>query len=219
MQYPGPTALDFDDVRALNRALLNLLASNTDLAAGLRDDLAAQLRTLSRYARSCLAEAPFLLMSFREHDQALWDRVHERNPDADLFAGLAGAATDRSRLAAAGLGFAWQLARRNPYALRLVCGASLHWCERLCDSPLMDVITRVSAHDDLLVLRSAGDVNFWSKLLTSGVSCSEQVRTAAHLTALQMMLTRPPQRPARPWATAACRTRVPTLSVADKGER
>ena len=219
MQYPGPTALDFDDVRALNRALLNLLAENADLRAGLRDDLAGRLHTLSRRARARLAQTPFLLMSFREDDQALWDRIHDRNPDADLFAGLAGAATDRSRLAEAGLGFAWQLARRNPYALRLICGASLHWCERLCDSPLMDVITRVAAHEDLLVLRSAGDVNFWSKLLTSGVSRTERVRTAAHLTALQMMLTRPPGVPVRPWATAACRTRVPTLKVADKRER
>ena len=223
MQYSGPKALDFDDVHALNRAFLTRLHDDPWLMRrllGLRDDLATRLTALTPGQLERLAMAPFLLFSFRERDERFWDIVHAGEPPRyDLFAERSAPSAEVGRLIAAGLGFVWQLARRNPYVLRLICGASLHWCERLGDMPLLNVLDRASARDDLLALRSAHDANLWRKLLWSGVSRREEVRTAAHLCALHMMLTRPDPARVAEWSSAACRTRVPAAKFSGAGQR
>ena len=142
MSYPGPQSVDFDDVRALNRTFLKRLQEDPTLAGRavqLREDLTRRLADLSPQQADRLAEAPFLLMSFRENDDRFWDDLYAADPHRDLYEEPA-APDDTSRLIAAGLGFAWQLARQNPYALRLVGGASLHWCERLGQRPLIQVL-------------------------------------------------------------------------------
>lgn len=217
MQYPGPQLVDFDDVNALNRAFLTLMRRDSNAQQhlrGLRGDLAKHLLSLSPDQTERLAMAPFLLFSLRERDRRFWDEVHAGMPSRDLFSEQT-MTFQTSRLVAAGLAFIWQLARKNPYALRLICGASVHWCERLADQPLVQVLERATARDDVLTLRSAVDVNVWRKLLTGGVSKQECVRVAAQLSALHMMLTRPYKEPPGTWACAACRTRVPALSVAE----
>ena len=220
MHYPGPDRVDFDDVHALNQAFLALLRQEQRVArlvVGLRDDLSARFAALSERQAERLARAPFLLMSFRENDERFWDEVHAAEPRYDLFA--ESPPTDSARLVAAGLGFAWQLARQNPYALRLVCGASLHWCERLSERPLVHILDCAAARDDILILRADADANLWSKLLFAGVSNVARLRAAAHLSSLQMLLTRTSDEPRVRWASAACRTRVPNLSIARDGDR
>lgn len=217
MQYPGPQLVDFDDVNALNRAFLTLLRRDSNAQQhlrGLRGDLAKHLLCLTPGQTERLATVPFLLFSLRERDRRFWDEVHAGEPRRDLFSDKS-MTIQTSRLVAAGLGFIWQLARKNPYALRLICGASVHWCERLADQPLVRVLERATARDDVLTLRSAVDVNVWHKLLNGGVSRQERLRVAAQLSALHMMLTRPYKESATGWASAACRKRVPALSVAD----
>jgi hypothetical protein len=217
MLYPGPDSCDFDDVRALNRAFLTLLRDCGGAERPLQQlpgELAKRLLTLSPGQTDRLAGVPFLVFSFREREQSFWDQLHTGEPRYDLFAECPPSA-DGGRLIAAGLGFAWQLARQNPYALRLVCGASLYWCEQLTERPLVDVISRACAHDDLLVLRGNRNPDLWQKLLSAGVDRSDRVRSAAHLSALQMLLTQTPKERARVWRSAACRSNAPVRSVAD----
>ena len=217
MHYPGPELVNFDDVAALNRAFLELLGGEScagQCLVDLRDDLAVRLRGLTPTELDRLAGTPFLLVSFREHDRVFWDRILDTEPRADLFAGTA-AAGEASQVIAAGLSFVWQLARQNSYALRLVCGASLHWCERIAERPLVGILNRARSQDALLTLRSAADANLWRKLLYGGVSVCEDIRAAAHLGALQMMLTRSDSGMRPAWSSAACRTRVPSLGVVE----
>lgn len=220
MLYQGPELVDFADVSALNRAFLSHLSSARDAQrhlVGLREDLSHRLRSLSPGQLERLASAPFLLFSFRERDRRFWDEVHAGDSGVDLFA-EAPSSPERGQLVAAGLGFVWQLARQNPYALRLICGASVHWCERIAAQPLINVIGRAAVRDDLLRLRCVLDTNIWSKLLFGGVSRRDDIRLAAQLSTLHMMLTRPVKEPATVWASAACRSRMPTLSIAEGDE-
>ena len=110
-----------------------------------------------------------------------------------------------SGLVAAGLGFLWQLAQRNPYAARLVSGASLNWCEQLSASTLMNLLSRALEDQALLAPRMAGEPDIWNRLLTAGVSNRRDTRHAARVSALQTLLTRRPLRHSRPLAAAACR--------------
>ncbi len=223
MHFSGPKAQDFDDVHALNRAFLELLRRDPWLGRRIDDlsaELAARLRSASRTQLERLAGTPFLLFSFRERDVRFWDNVHAGGPPHyDLFTARRAPSHAGARLIAAGLGFAWQLARQNPYALRLICGASLYWCERLSELPLVYLLDRATTRDDLLLLRSADDANLWRKLLWDGVSRREEVRVAAQLGALHMMLTRPDARRETEWSSAACRTRVPAVRIAHERKR
>ncbi len=214
MPLRGPLAVDYRNVEALNRAYLGLLRSNTAARASL-GELSASLRhritSLTRHQVERLGATPFLLLSLRERDDRLWDQL------------LCGAgelpvgplSEDLDRLRAAALGFVWQLARQNPYTLRLTCGASLHWCERIAERTLFDLLAAAAPYPDLLVLRRDDDHELWHKLLVDGISRNTAVCRAAHMSALQTVLTRQAVSAPRRWAVAACRTR-PGLQVADE---
>ena len=214
MLYACPEPDDFAETRTLNSAFLALLGARSGSEkhlGGLHPQLVDRLRSLDSAQVDRLADVPFLLLSFREADRNLW----EQGPTGDAVAEPAEYSpldTEREQLVAAALGFAWQLARRNPYALRLLSGASLHWCERLAEQPFIAVVRRASAGADLPRLRAARDTNVWRKLLTDGVSSRGGIRRAAQLSSLQMRLTRPPAEPPR-WATAACKTPVTALTL------
>lgn len=209
MDYRGPCRVDYDNVRALNEALLAYLASVPDdpALAGLPTATAGRLATLTATERRRLAAAPFMLMSFRERDPGSWDGVLDAQGEPDLFAGSG----DRLGLIAAGLGFVWQLARQNPYAARLICGASLHWCEALAEQTLCAVLAAAAVRDELLVLRAADRVRLWDLLLDAGVSRRGEIRRAAHISALHAILSGAPVE--RQWQAAACPMHRPSLSV------
>jgi hypothetical protein len=94
-----------------------------------------------------------------------------------------------AELAAATLGFLWQLARRDAYAARVLSGASIEWCERLAGSLLLDVLAFGTRDPELLRLRLAAHPTFWNKLLAAGTGGEREVRLAARACALQTALT------------------------------
>lgn len=220
MDYPGPHHADFRNVRSLNREYLMLCSRLAPGSAGdspLADDLATLLSGLRPAQCERLAETPFLLFSFRERDADYWSRLLDADSHPDLFD--AGSAGDDAvtRLVAAGLGFVWQLACQNPYAARLICGASMHWCERLAEKTLFEVVAVAAARPDLLVLREADHEPLWRKLLERGISSQREIRNAAHISALQLVLTTANRHDVRHAAVAACRAR--SLRVADEMPR
>ncbi len=217
MAFNGPASVDFRNVDALNRAYLTLLQADTSARRSL-DELSSPLRrrmtTLSSRQVRRLSTTPFLLLSLRERDDYVWDQVLAGEGEGDLQ--IEPLADDLDRLRSATLGFVWQLARQNPYTLRLTCGASLHWCERIAERTFFDLLVAVSPYPDLLVLRRGDDHDLWQKLLVDGISKDAGVRRAAHVSALQTVLTRQAAAGPRRWAVAACRTTHPELHVADE---
>lgn len=216
MQYLGPAAVDFAEVVALNRAFLVLVNADPNapqFLRGLDESLACRLRSLTPAQCERLACAPFLLFSVGEGDVSPWADQGPSAAPEDLFAEASGQDA-QARLMAAALGFVWQLARQNAHSLRLLTGASLHWCERLADQPLLTVIERGSADPELLRLRGAENTSVWQKLLVDGVRQRETLRVAAQLSAMHMMVTGLGAVLSTRWASAACRSRPPTLSVA-----
>jgi hypothetical protein len=217
MAFNGPLSVDYHNVAALNRAYLSLLQTNGGAGQTVRElsgPLRRRLTSLTRQQVQRLSAAPFLLFSLRERDDSMWDQILSDNESRDLL--VEPFANDLDRLRSAGLGFVWQLARQNPYTLRLTCGASLHWCERIAERTFVGLLAAVSPHPDLLVIRRGDDHDLWQKLLGDGISGDTGVRRAAHMSALQTVLTRTPTSVPRSWAVAACRTRHPGLQVAEE---
>jgi hypothetical protein len=217
MAFNGPQAADYDNVASLNRAYLSVLCRDARSHAGLAHlsaDLYGRLIELTAHQVERLAEAPFLLLSFREHDEHYWNKVLDESADRDLFS--VSDCVDLDTVVSAGLGFVWQLARQNPYTLRLFCGASLYWCERIAEQTFYNLVTSVAAQGSIPELRNAHDQKLWHKLLIHGVSKSSVIRQAAHLSALQSVLTRPgnPRQPH--WARAARTSGRTGLRVADE---
>jgi hypothetical protein len=221
VDFRGPGATDFENVHSLNRAFLRLLKGVRDARAclhGVPAGLAARLLTLPEAEAGRLADAPFLLLSFRERDDDFWETIFANVSHGDLFALPEPPSDDLGRLISAGLGFVWQLARQNPYAARLICGASLNWCEQLTERTFFQVLSSAGTRADVMTLRCGSDAELWAKLLASGVSREKQVRRAAHISALQSVITRASMPDRKKWAAAACAAKMPTLKVADRSQ-
>lgn len=222
MPFEGPDATDFANVTSLNRAFLTLLASGgTDDVGldGLAPPLERQLASLDAGRIERLASTPFLLLSLRERDAAYWERILAPGRTGDLFGVPKSPGDAYQRVVSAALAFVWQLSRQNPYAARLICGASVHWSETLAERTFYALLSAAGHRRDLLVLRSAGDQNLWRKLLQYGAHTSPKIRHAAHVCALQSLLTRQQTAPATRLATAACGFRQKGLRVAEEGKR
>jgi hypothetical protein len=217
MEFQGPDATDYDNVKTLNLAFLTLLRRGAASAClgGLPQALAARLAALSEGEATRLAATPFLLMSFRERDHRFWDAVFAADANPDLFAVPQTASEELGRLISAGLGFVWQLAKRNPYAARLTCGAGLRWCEQLTEHTFFRLLAVTGMRAEVLVLRSSSDAELWTKLLQHGTSRELQVRRAAQVSALQSILTQASRPSGTTLAAAACRTQTPSLKVAE----
>jgi len=221
MNFTGPEPTDLVNVKSLNHAfLLQLRASSSGRQWRRRLPTAVQLmvKGLTDLQIGRLSATPFLLMSLRERDADYWHVLTTDDSNPDLLL-----ATDRNAdsesLSMAGLAFLWALAGRNPYAARLVSGATLNWCEHLADCILLQLLQRTAGRHDLLQPRLAGSEEFWNKLLGPGLSSERDVRKAAHLTALQSILTEDPTAHYRPLKAAACSTLAPSLRVADRNRR
>jgi hypothetical protein len=217
MSFEGPETRDYENVVSLNLAWLDSLkhdrAARTVLAS-CAGPQGQQLCGLDPVDAARLAESPFLLFSYREHDHDYWDRIFARPRGRDLFD--APATGQVATLTHAALGFIWQLASRNPYALRLFSGASLHWCECIADLTFIRLLEAVRSAGDIPVLRLAGNQPMWLKLLSEGVSSDSSTRHAAQFAALQTILTDCAlHREREPIARAARGTKPPGLRVAD----
>ncbi len=221
MEFAGPEAADFANVCALNSAFLELARRRRLSRAclnGLDERLANRLQGLSDVQARRLACAPFLLFSFRERDARLWEQLFKAAGNPDLFAASSAASDELARLTAAGLGFVWQLAQRNPYAARVLAGATLHWCEQISERTFFQLLAVTRIREDLLQLRSGGAGDFWLKLLDAGVVRQDRVRQCAHISALQAMLTHDRSNIRQTWATAARKMDRTGLHVAEESD-
>lgn len=216
MDFFGPEPADFANVTALNKAFLMRLRGplpGERLRRCLPSRSQQSIKGLTNLQVERLSALPFLLLSVRERDQACWCTLADNEPNQDLlFAGDEGA----DEIVTATLSFLWQLARRNPYAVRLISGASLVWCEQLADYTLLTLLQRAAIRNDLLQPRLADNEDFWLRLLGSGLSPDSQVRRAAHIASLQVMLTEDPAVHYRSMKAAACSSPVPARRVADR---
>ncbi len=220
MHYHGPDQADLTNVFVLNTAFIawqrtRSLENVRD--SGTSPEIRARLAALSLEQRERLARTPFLLMSLSEDDEARWQSLFAEQQTRDLLRCVQIRDEVASRLTAAGLGFLWQLAQRNPYATRLVSGASLTWCEQLAACTLMDLFTRALGDQTLLAPRMADKAGLWDKLLSAGVSNRRHLRLAARAAALQTVLTSSSVRPYRALAAAACQ--VPPARIRRSGKR
>lgn len=221
MEYKGPETTDLRDACALNTAFLEYLSGNN--GEQMRRELPASLRSvvaaLSSRQIERLAAVPFLLMSLSESDDTYWDRLMLERPVRDLFTPSHSAADPLAQIASAALAFLWQLARKNPYAVRLICGASLNWCEQLAASTLLHVLQRANDDQRVVQPRLAADSVFWHRLLGAGLSSESGVRRASHLSALQTVLTPVVGTSNHRFRSAACFSSVPTLEIREQREQ
>jgi hypothetical protein len=217
MAFSGPELSDYENVVSLNKAWLGLLQHDTRLRGGLvglPDSLHGRITNLSKSQIARLAATPFLLFSFREEDDRYWTRVLEGNPERDLFEATGTDETDT--LVSASLGFIWQLARRNPYTLRLICGATIYWAERIAEQTFFGLLEAVRTAGDTPAIRFVQQRELWRKLLDSGVCREEITRHAAQMSALQAILTDPRGGRTERWPLAARATKVPRMCVAEE---
>jgi hypothetical protein len=220
MHYDGPDRTDLANVFMLNRAFIawqTAMSPETRAAGDLPPETRARFEALSGEQRERLARTPFLLMSFAEDDAGRWQFLFAEQRTRDLLRCVRVRDEAASTLIAAGLGFLWQLALRNPYAVRLVSGASLSWCEQLAACTLVELFARALEDQTLLAPRMAGKVDLWEKLLTAGVSNRRHLRRAARMAALQTVLTRGSARHYRPLAAAACK--MPPARIRRSGKQ
>ena len=217
MAFDGPQKADFGNIVPLNEAFLALLRSEKGLRkciADLPESQRHRLVTLDRSEALRLAQTPFLLFSFREHDDVYWNRILNDPASPGLFHGRVSESV--RTLVSSALGFAWHLAQRDPFTLRLFSGAPLSWCETVADLPLHQLLDAVYRSGDLPVLRFSYHREMWRSLLDFGVSCNAPIRTAAQMSGLQIVLSRSQQ--STQWARAARTLRPPALRVADEND-
>ena len=199
-EFMGPTSEDFANVGALNKAFLEV---TSDLP---------QIR-LQR-----LAAAPFLLFSLREDDDKWWYKALNDDPQQDLILTAPPARAEIQMVQTAGLGFLWELARRNPYAARIVSGATVAWCDNLSAQTLVVLLDRVAARGDLMTSRLDNQQCIWSRLLGNG-SCAEQsVRRSSQLSAMHTLLTHARSVQYARMPAAACRMPAVNRQVADRAK-
>jgi len=222
MDFPGPEVADLANVYTLNLGFLELLRTHDGSLAGANtaaEGVLANLTALSIARADRVAQSPFLLFALAEAEDRRWAILFDGNEQHDLIDEMHRPADAAALLAAATLGFLWELARRNPYAARLVSGASLGWCEQLADSAPLRLFQFAARESNLLAPRLATHALFWEKLLGAGTSNESEVRRSAQLCALQTVLTRNSGERYRPLRAAACRMPAPSLRVADQGRK
>jgi len=200
MEYKGLSQDDLENVRALNRVWLEL-------------DGSAELRlSASRLER--LAATPFLLFSFCEHDEVRWSHLLGERRQQDMLEQETIVCAELRQLQAAGLGFLWELARRNPYVARIVSGAPLHWCELMAASTLVRVLE--CARFKMIESRFADGSSLKRRLLGRGSALQRETRVFAQIGVLQSMLTSGEAAQYGRLPAAACRMPQTGRQVADE---
>jgi hypothetical protein len=215
MFYDGPTQQDYVNIQALNREFVRQLREQPD-RFGLDKLQADRLKALGRQQLERLASTPFLLLSLQENNEVAWSAVCNADPNTDLFENGGAVDPGLSNLLATTAGFLWQLAQQNPHTVRLICGASPGWCEMITAMTYFELVTSIRCRTDLPVIRQAPNTDIWGKLLVEGVRAERPVRSAAHIAALQMLLTACSGPGATSWPVAACKTKPQHLRVADE---
>ena len=196
-EFPGPSPDDYANVLALNTAFIKATSE------------------LKGPQRGRLAAAPFLLFSLREDDSPWWAGVLADQRQGDLMAAAEHESPELLRIQTAAISFLWQLARRNPYAARIISGASISWCDMITGLPLVTLLNRIGGRGDLMVSRLDTPVALGKRLLGNGTSSRLKVRRSSQLTALHTLLTRSDSDNYTQLSAAACSMSGP-LRVLDK---
>jgi hypothetical protein len=200
-EFPGPSTDDYDNVHALNRAFLDVSTNYKGPQKGR------------------LAEVPFLLFSLREDDLWWWQEALSDSPQRNLLQAPRLATDEIRALQSASIGFLWQLSQRNPYAARIITGATLAWCELLVQQALITLLERVGSRGDLMQSRLAASDSVGATFLSGGASSRKKLRRASHIVALQSMLTRNRDEPPTPLSAVACKLSIPAAGIATDGFR
>lgn len=197
-EYPGPHRDDYANVLALNSAFIE---ATSDLKGPQRGRLAA---------------TPFLLFSLREHDIKWWRQALADHRQQDMIENAGLENPDLRRVQTAALSFLWQLAQRNPYAVRVISGATITWCEIVSELPLLSLLDRMAARGDLIQSRLEAPDEIGERLMGSGVSSSMTLRRSSQLCALQTLLTRASTEPHARLPSAACNLSGPARTMLKK---
>lgn len=197
-EYPGPRQDDYDNVLALNSAYIN---ATSDLKGPQRGRLAA---------------APFLLFSLRENDLDWWRRALGDDRQQDLMQTPDIENPVLRCVQTAGLSFLWQLAQRNPYAVRIVSGATVAWCDLISELPLLTLLDRVGARGDLIQSRLDAPNTIGNRLLGQGTSASTTLRRSSQLSALQELLAGNVTNSEARHSSAACNLSGPVRAIQKK---
>ncbi len=200
MEYEGLCRDDLDNVQALNRAWLEL------------DGSAEQRPSVRRLER--LAATPFLLFSFRERDDAWWSWLLDERRQQDMLEPQVAVSGELLQLQAAGIGFLWELARRNPYVARIVSGAPLSWCERIATETFVRVLD--CAKFEMIEPRFAQGTSAQRRLIRRGGALERETRIFAQIGALQSMLTSYQVAQDERLPAAACRMPQTARQVAEE---
>ena len=219
MTFDGPDRRDYDNVASLNIAYLTLLRRDSSLRPDPALDPTAvceRIADLDSTRIRRLAETPFLLLSFREADERYWTRILEDGTVRALFS-LPGT-RDIDTLVSGAFGFLWQLARRNPYALRLICGATMYWCERIAEQTFFRLLSAIRQSGDIPAPRLAHRPALWNQLLDQGTSGCDHTRHAAQVAALQAVLTEPAGRMSAPLPRVARHLNSPGRLMAGEND-
>lgn len=196
-EYPGPDRADYANVFALNAAFLR---ATSDLKGPQRGRLAA---------------SPFLLFSLREDDLQWWERILADDHQADLVSEFAASDFELRRIQTVAISYLWQLARQNAYAARVVSGASIAWCEKIAELPLITLLDRSAGRSDLMKSRLDTSDTLGGRLLGDGISASRDLRRSSQFSALQGLLTRSGLDESARLPAAACTLSGP-MRVSDK---
>lgn len=200
--YRAPDANDYKNVLALNVAFLEATS------------------TLKGPQRGRLAMAPFLLFSLRENELNWWERALADQVQEDFLSPTPNPTPrqnhDLRQIQNSAVSFLSGVARRRPYVARIVSGATMAWCEKVRDVPLLTLLDRVATRDDLLVSRIDPSTASGSRLLTNGTSSNRELRRYSHLCVLQSLLTSSHSFERLPLAAAARDLTGPVRSSAKK---
>lgn len=130
--------------------------------------------------KAALRSCPFLL--FRVADPVAPARVADKP--------MAGADTDAAaqRLITFALGFLWQLARSNPFAVQLVSGAQARWCEELAALNIAQLVAL--AQRAQLLPRLTDTPGFWEDLLGVSSPALPGPRRTLGIAGLQLIMSR-----------------------------
>lgn len=196
-EYPGPAPDDYANVEALNTAFIRATQS------------------MKGPQRGRLSAAPFLLFSLRENEIEWWQRALSDQGQGDLLNSGSIESREVQRIQNAALGFLWQLGRRNPYAVRIISGASPAWCELITAIPLVTLLDRVGTRADLMLSRIDGGNGHARRLLREGTSSTRRIRHSLQFSVLQTLLTHAGNDEYSRLSAAACSLVAP-MRVFDK---
>lgn len=190
-EYPGPGPDDYANVQALN---LEYIRVTSDMKGPQRGRLAA---------------APFLLFSLREQELDWWDEALRDRSQGNLLEPDPQQSQALFCIQFAALSFLWHLGRRNPYAVRIISGAGVAWCERVTELPLLTLLDRIGARGDLIQSRIDRAATVADRLLGGGTSSRKTVRRSSQVAVLQTLLTHGQSDHGSRLRAAACSTSTP----------